>query len=441
VKITTPRWTVGHAVAMLIVALVALTVRLYYVHTALVDHPLRGDTLQYFAYALNLVDHHVFSLATSDGPVLPDSFRDPGYSAFLALLVTAFGREQAFYLATLNVQAALSALTVVIYAVLTRRWLGIRAATVVGLGLAFWPHTITLAGYVLSETLMGFLVAAGLWLTQVATERRHWSLFAAAGLVLAMAALTNAIFAPIPLLFGAIYLVKAPASRRYWAIFTIAAFLPITAWSVRGSLLPEGQTAGDRVVMNLVQGSWPEYHDAWRLSLQGDSASAAIMAKMDSEYSRFHQDRLAGLSAMVARMSTQPMRYLAWYVKKPAELWGWQIGIGMGDIYVFPTYNSPLSGTGPLRWITDLLFFAAPLILLLSAVGVLTLLVKRNGHPPALWLMVTSVVMITAAFTALQCDARYSTPYRGMEWVLAAVAVSNLASVAKRSFRRGQSGL
>ncbi|MGA7437416.1 MAG: hypothetical protein WBW32_04710 [Luteibacter sp.] len=421
------RWTSWQVASILIIAIIAVSVRLFYVHTAVVDHPLRGDTVQYFAYALNLADHHIFSLAPAGQPVLPDGFRDPGYPAFLAVLVAIFGREQTFYLATLNLQATLSAMTVVIYTLLTRRWLGQRAAIAVGLGLTFWPHTITLAGYVLSETLMGFLVATGLWLTQYATERRHWALFASAGACFALAALTNATFAPIPLVFAAIALWRDPPTRRAWAIFLIAAALPVALWTWRGASLPTGQSAGDRVVMNLVQGSWPEYHDAWRASLQGDAGSAAIMEKIDSEYAIFHGNRLDGITAMASRMAAQPLRYAGWYLSKPVELWGWQIGIGMGDIYVFPTYNSPLSGKGFLRMTTDALFFASPFVLMLAIAGLAVLLVKRRRYPPALWLAATTAVVVTATFAVLQCDARYSTPYRGIEWVLAAVAIDALA--------------
>lgn len=421
------RWTRSQFAMLTLVAAIAIGVRLYYVHTAVVDHPLRGDTLQYFAYALNLVDHHVFSLAPPDKPPLPDGFRDPGYPAFLAFLVTIFGREQVFYVAALQAQAVLSGLTVAIYALLARQWLGPRTAVAVGLGLAFWPHTITLAGYLLSETLMGFLFATGLWLTNFAAQRKHWALFVIAGACLGMAALTNATFAPIPLVFGVIAFWKNASERTLWAVFLAAFLLPVGTWACRGIALPAGQSAGDRIVMNLVQGSWPEYHDAWRNSLLGDPESAAVMGKMDGEYAAFQRSRLEGMSIMTSRLASQPLRYIAWYLSKPAELWGWQIGIGMGDIYVFPTYYSPLSGTGLLRITTDALFFTSPIILLLAAVGTVVLAVGSRRLPAALSLAVATAILVTLTFAALQCDARYSTPYRGLEWLLAAVAVHAIA--------------
>lgn len=430
-------WTKAQVAITSIIVLFALIIRLVYVHTAVVEHPLRGDTLQYFAYALNLVDHHVFSLAPPDAATrLPDSFRDPGYPTFLALMIQAFGREQPFYLATLDVQAIMAAATVLIYIALARRWFGMGVATFVGLGLTLWPHTITLPGYVLSETLMGLLVAAGLLLTQQAADRQRSSVFLAAGLVLACAALTNATFFPAVFSFAVIAIWKQKASRKHWALLFLAFLLPLGAWTLRGATLGPGQSAGDRVAMNFVQGSWPEYHDAWRSSiLQEDAASLATMQRIDSEYALVAQHRGQGLAAMAKRMGAAPLRYLMWYTGKPVELWGWSIGVGMGEIYVFPTYNSPLSGSGVLRITTDAMYFASPLILALAAFGLAVLLVHRHDVQPALWLGVTAVVVITAIFTVLQSDARYAAPYRGVEWLLAGVALKAIALWRQRRIK------
>jgi hypothetical protein len=100
----------------------------------------------------------------------------------------------------------------------------------------------------------------------------------------------------------------------------------------------------------------------------------------------------------------------------------------MGDIYVFPTYNSPLSGHGILRATTDALFFAAPIVLGLAAVGLILLALSREGRPPALRLAAVIAVVVTAIYATLQCDARYSTPYRGIEWLLVGVTLQALST-------------
>src|SRR5699024_11851836 len=49
-----------------------------------------------------------------------------------------------------------------------------------------------------------------------------------------------------------------------------------------------------------------------------------------------------GAAHIAARLSSRPLHYLSWYLfQKPYELWGWEVGIGQRDIYVYPTRNSP----------------------------------------------------------------------------------------------------
>ena len=413
-------WTGKQVIISGAIAAFALLVRLYYVHNAIVVSPVRGDAVQYMIYAINLLDNHVFSMQTEGAP-LPDGFRDPGYPSFLALLMSMVGRGGTFYVTTLHVQCILSAATVAIYTVLARRWLGMVAATVVGMGLSLWPHAITLAGYLLSETVVGFLFALALLLMQVACDRNSRSVGALSGLVFAMAALTNATLLPGLPLFAVGALWRDRRRRAMWAMVFLGALLP-AAWSVRGANLPTGsrEGAGDRVAMNFVQGSWPEYHAAWSAAVIGkEEAPQAVLDAIGSEYDLLRKDSSAGLAAIAERISKEPSRYLLWYLSKPVELWGWKIGIGNGDIYVFPTYQSPLSGRGPLRITTDLLFFANPLLMLFAFAGLIAIALSGSNSPAPLAFGAFCVALLTALFTALQADARYAAPYRGMEWVLA----------------------
>lgn len=407
--------------------LLAILIRLFYVRTAIVDHPLRGDAVQYFAYALNLVDHHIFSIVPPDGVARADSFRDPGYPVFLALMVSVFGREQPFYLAVLDVQCVLSAFTVGMYAWLARRWLGMAAAVAVGCGLALWPHLITLGGYVLSETLLGFLFASSLCALQLALDRRSPLWATIAGLAFAAAALTNAVLLPLAPLFIVIAAWRDAARRSLWLAVLLAATLPSAAWMIRGAMLPSALAASDRIAMNFAQGSWPEYHKAWYKALALDDAeSKAVLAGIDDDVRRLSSQPTAGLEVIAKRFADQPARYLAWYASKPVELWGWTIGIGAGDIYVFPTSNSPLSGHGLLRATTDILYLLNPLVTLLAVIGTIATIYKPGRREPALLFAATGIVFVTAVYAVLQSDARYTVPYRGAEFMMAAVGATAL---------------
>jgi hypothetical protein len=420
-KVTPGQWWVIAGLSLL-----ALFVRLVYVRTAIVDHPLRGDTLQYFAYALNLIDHHTFSLAQPGQMPVPDSFRDPAYPSLLALLVLTAGREQVFYLTTLDVQCVLSAATVGIYALLVRRWSGMVAAVVVGCGLAVWPHMISMSGYVLSETLLGFLFACALISLQSACDRNSPLVGAGAGLLFAAAALTNAVLTPLVPIFAFIAAWRDPVRRGLWIAIMVTATVPSAAWVIRSATLPPEQTASGRMSMNFAQGSWPEYHVVWNPAMMGNPAAKAVLDVIDSDTQRMTSNPREGLTAILDRLESRPGHYLLWYLSKPVELWGWSIGIGAGDLYPFPTFNSPLSGTGPLGVTSLVMSGLNPFLLVFAVVGILAIVASPRRQPPALLLAAWSVVFVTAVFALLQSDARYSTPYRGAEWALAAIGVTTV---------------
>ena len=90
---------------------ISLSFRLYYVtHTVVfqnVNIPgAHGDAAQYYNYARNLVEHRVFSIepASALHPA-EDSFRDPGYPAFLAAWMEIFPHWDNWYAAVLLSQA------------------------------------------------------------------------------------------------------------------------------------------------------------------------------------------------------------------------------------------------------------------------------------------------------------------------------------------------
>lgn len=134
--------------ALALVFLFALALRGYYLTTAMVYEPIRGDAVQYHAYAWNLLHHGVFSMAApGSAQVLGDSFRDPGYPAFLALGMGLFGEFDAWYPAVLLAQGLLGALTVVLLMLAARGWLADRWLVGAGVLMAVWPHSITITSF------------------------------------------------------------------------------------------------------------------------------------------------------------------------------------------------------------------------------------------------------------------------------------------------------
>src|SRR4029453_436657 len=96
---------------------------------------------------------------------------------------------------------------------------------------------------------------------QNSSRWRAWAI--ASGAIFAYAWLVNPIVLFFPPLLA---LLLWRGHRRQGAAWLLAAFLlPVALWSVRNAMLPDGGSS-ERAKVNLVQGSWPQYHDAWKSS-------------------------------------------------------------------------------------------------------------------------------------------------------------------------------
>src|SRR5574337_425357 len=343
---------------LLLVGLFALGIRYYYVTHAQVFQPVnqpnvRGDAVEYYRYAFNLSAHGVFSKAPAGTtPLVGDSFRDPGYPLFLAGWMKVFGQWDSWYAAVLLSQALLGALTVMLMLALARRWMPPGWLAAAGVLMAVWPHSVAMSSYLLSETLFGFLAALGLLLLRVGLDRHRAGWAAASGIGFSLAALTNAVLIPFAPLLAVYLFVRKKASGVFCASLAIAALAVIAPWIVRNSLIhatAKDSSSSGRALINLVQGSWPSMHSAYQASMKHDPDGAIIMAAIERESAVMTQSPRAGLALIAHRMASRPGHYLWWYLSKPALLWDWDIRIGQGDVYVYPTRNSPFKSNVAFR--------------------------------------------------------------------------------------------
>jgi len=422
--------------ALFSLTMFALALRWYYVSTALVYHPVRGDATQYYAYAWNLVHHGTFSKDAPGAAIItPDNYRDPGYPLFLALWMKALGTGDAWYAAVLLCQAMLGALTVTVVTQLGRFWLTPRWAIGAGVLMAVWPHSIVITSFLLTETQFGFLCALGLLAIAQACQRRSLWLAAIGGLVLGSAALTNAVLLPFGILLSVFMAWRKLAAKNICvALAAGALFLP-GAWAIRNirvSNPTSGNSSMDRALQNLAQGASPDYHAAYRDTIFGDAKarvdSRAKLRAIDQEYELLRTSPADGFSAILHRAAKHPARFAAWYLlEKPYALWGWSILIGQGDIYVYPTMNSPFKTQRP--WIA-LEAICQSLNLPLMLLTLASLLVAWSSRRSSVaWstqageatlvMMISLVVFATLVYTALQAEPRYSIPFRPFEMLLA----------------------
>jgi hypothetical protein len=427
----------------LLASVLALGLRLWFVAAGTVEDALRrSDSFAYLQYALNLAYAHVYSMShPGDGPLLPDSFRDPGYPMFLAGLMLLLGFGGKWYAAVLGLQALLGALTAGLAVRIARRWLSPAAALAAGMLVAVWPHNVAFSAYLLSETLCGFLLVLALWLGCRAGEsgsRRAWF---GAGLGFGLAAMVNAVVTPFaPLLALLYWRRRALAAPLALALLCGAMVLP-AAWMVRGWTLQGAQSAGSRAAINLVEGSWPEYHAAYRGSLEHDPAAQDLMRRIGQEEALMQRSPGQGAAAIWARLRGEPGRYLAWYAWKPALLWAWQIRMGWGDIYAYPVDHSIYLSNRAMPLLEALCFALNPLLFLLMALAALLVLPRPPpaGGATGLYAVAALAVFETLVFSLLQAEPRYSIPLRPLEMILAVSAVAELLRLRRaRMLRHGQ---
>ena len=440
---STPRHRWAWPALLVLVTLLALGMRLHYVVHAQVLQPVddqqhvRADGVEYYAYARNLVRHGVFSMAPENRRTPPpDSFRDPGYPVFLAAWMKVCHDWDAWYAAVLLSQAVLGALTVPLALLLARPWMPLPWLGAAGLALAVWPHSIAIDSFILSEAWVGFLAIAGLALLGVGLDRDRCGWAIGGSLVLALAALSNAVLVPALPVAVAWLLARRRIAWRTALCVLVVPLLLIAGWQVRNATLPDGPSSSARALINLDQGSWPDYHAAYQGAARHDPGAERALQAIDRETAWLQRDPPRGLRAMAVRMGAHPLRYLAWYASKPALLWGWDIRMGQGDIYVYPTRASPFVEQPAWRALAALCRALNPLLMVAMGVAWIVLASGRRW-PASLQLAGAFSVYVTAIYTLLQAEPRYAIPFRPLE-ILLAFWVASLAAKALSHARRGR---
>lgn len=413
-------------------ALLAVAARWYFVTHAHTYQPddgpgFWGDGAEYYHYAWNLAHHHLF---TQDAPgtlhPAADSFRDPGYPVFLALLMAFTDSFQGWYAAALISHAILGGVTVACLVLALRNALPMWALAAIAVGTALWPHSVSIALYTFSENLAAPLWAMAALSVREAAVRGSVAWTVAAGLCLAAAGLTNAVLAPLVLVLAAAMAWKRTLPVRLLALLVAVALAPVLAWSIRNTTVAAGQSSSHRIAMNLVQGSWPTYQLAAQLDARHVPEGTETMAAIGDEIRALDTAPGTGLRMIWQRIGSSPGSHIAWYASKPALLWGWQVGLGTGDIYLAPTGNSPYI-TQPLWRGTEAVAFALNYVIgLLALAGLVVTLARRNPDVSLLVFAVT-VTWLTFVYGVLQSDPRYSTPFRGAEIALAAACLVSVA--------------
>jgi hypothetical protein len=419
---------------MLAAAVTALALRVWFQRGGVVSIPMLGDAAQYCDYAWNLVNYHVFSMAAPGADeIQPDSYRDPGYPLFLAGMLLAWGSGEAWYHAVLLAQAVLGACSVALAVGIARNWLSPGWALVVGFGVALWPHNVAISGFLLSETLFGFLALLALWTFTWAVKSSSPARWALAGLCLGAAALVNATLTLFGPLLTVAMLVKRAAPRHLLAAMLLGCLVAPGGWGLRSLGLPAAGSGYSRAVANLVQGSWPDYQWAANAAYTGDPAAQRIQAAIGEETKAATASVHRWLPLASARFASDPLHYLVWYLWKPELLWAWSIRVGAGDIYPYHVQHPIFSSVAALRLLESLCFAVNPLLLALAAVAMMVVLIRpvKTAAESGLYAVALLAAYETLVYTVLQAEPRYSIPFRPVELMLAVTMAATLASLWK----------
>lgn len=419
-----------------VVVLLALLLRIGYAVGSQAVDEIAGDINQYVHYAQNLLLHGVYSSTPPSAGVVPvpDTFRPPGYPLFLWATMSVTSGQDWIVLAKV-LQVVLSTATVLLVILIGRSWMHPGFAISAGALLAIWPHQVVFASTMLSETLFGFLLAVAVWLSVLAERERSTVLAAGAGLGFGAACLVNSVAALLPVGLLAL-LVMRKKGRVAGPLLAGLLVIPLI-WIAVAS--PETSTdapgSEERLAMNFVQGSWPQYHKAWRTQ-HNNEISRAILGAIDAEIETLIDSPSRGLAELGKRLGTDPARYARWYLlEKPYALWAWDIQLGWRDVYFLEMLRSPYERQ-PLpkatlvltKALTPFVFAAAVLALAWCAVR----LPEFHKLPFALAACAACFLYFTLLHAVLQAEPRYAVPYRGFEVLLATQFVATAWTCRRR---------
>lgn len=388
-----------------------------------------GDINDYVRYAWNLGQHGIYSSAAIDPDTVPtgDRFRPPGFPLFLLLAMKLSNFESEWVSVAYALQIAFSTATVSLTTLLAREWIRPGFALLAGVLVALWPHHIVFASTLLSETLLGFSIIAGLWLSSLSCRRKSWPLAALTGAVFGFAALVNSLMLLFPIVIT--LLLFTQKQRRSSAILLSTFIIVVGAWSLASPENTSGRTSTHRATINLVQGSWPIYHAAWQARDHHDEARQ-ILDAIHAEIDVFSDSPQDGVKAIGQRLSRDPIGYARWYLlEKPYLLWDWDIRLGWGGAHFLPVGETPLEKHSVLRGSYLALKFLNPLFFSLS-LGAITVVISSLFKGKQMNFTGLSVaafaIYVTALHTLLQAEPRYSIAYRPEQMILAAAMLSFL---------------
>ena len=218
---------------------------------------LSGDSNDYYILSQNLFNHHIFSSSISQ-PLIPESFRVPGYPFFLYIFYVL---PQSLLFASLA-QIALGSGSVLLLYMLGKKFLSEKAAWIGALLFSIEPTTLLVGSVVASDTLFVFAMLLGIYLllSHPPSDKKGLVLAGLAGLLFGYAVLVRVIaqYLAVFLLFS--YGVLYRAHLRPWrtpllqvVLFVSGMVLVVFPWALRNQHIFHTYTISSTPYINVTQ--------------------------------------------------------------------------------------------------------------------------------------------------------------------------------------------
>jgi 4-amino-4-deoxy-L-arabinose transferase-like glycosyltransferase len=408
------------SIAPWILFALGLFIRVQYVSTAIIETPFVKDARQYYIYGYNLAHHRTFSSQFSVPSPRPDSLRSPGYPLLIALSFMLGGDNLAYPL-VIGAQVILGSLTVLLTYFTALLLLPLWAASTAAVLVAVSPHLVVMNGYLLTETLFGFLFLSALFCFLTGLKKTRPWLLAFSGILFGYAYLVNETTIFIPYIFAAIlgYYLKS-GKMRSWekklagsvVIFVLFFSIFPAVWQLRNAIgLGAGAPTGrQRALATLSHGAYPGFIYKSQKFKYFPHLEDPMQPAFSASFKNF-------VEILSERFRARPLRYLSWYlVEKPYYFWSWGMLQGK-DIYIYRVKDS-LYQRSLLAYSSKILMEYFHYALLIAALAGIPMVFMRNNKIPlgegeliALFFVIICLYY-TFVYAVFAPWPRYSIPLR-----------------------------
>jgi hypothetical protein len=406
---------------LVVLVFIAVYLRVVVVQQTYIPWPLTADSGDYYWTALNIRNHGIYGSARGmdvkpPQPVVPDDWRPPGLPLIIAAVLApswqvTVSRTQLIFI-------ILGAVTVGLSFWAAASVLPLPLAFFVGLLVACSPHLLSLTTYILTETPATFLTAVLLGLSVFAPSQ---PLFFAMGVVIGL----SAMFRPIFLALAPVMVLVYPADKKDCLLFVcLGAAMVAMPWFVRNwANVPEG-------------GLRPFAENLFRASFTDVDRDFPFAFNRDPNFAAAARSIALSVKLVARKIWHEPLMMARWYLlEKPIYLFRWdEVGSFDGDVFIYPTWNSPFWGNKLFQAIHAGFRHTHAVMLGFVAVGAV-----------AAWFVDTPVVRVSSllliftyfAHIPFQAFVRYTLPILPAMYLLAMFTIVASWQIGRKYYEMG----